>query len=304
MNALKLPVQGIGAITGDIIGSRFEKINKGLVNLGALLASDFNTVETTMQPQVSGFKSKEFELFHPECRFTDDSVLTLAVMCALMDSKPDWSDLSNKAGGYMRKLATLYPRRDYGGGFLKWVRGNSTQAYNSYGNGAAMRVSGCGFIGKTLDEVKMLSHKVTYITHSHPEGLKGAEATAVAVFLARTNHSKQEIKEFIQKNYYQIDFKLSDIRETYTFDVTCQGTVPPALVCFFEATDFEDTIRNAVSLGGDSDTLCSISGAVAGAYYGVPEELQKQTVSFFDENFIKVIGMFQEAVAKANNTGA
>ena len=261
----------LGAIIGDIIGSRFEFHN---------------------------IKTKEFTLFHPRCDFTDDSVMTLAVTCALLDSKPDYSDLSQKAIQYMQKLgAELYPNgRGYGGMFRKWLQSDNPQPYNSWGNGSAMRVSPCGWFGKDLDEVKLLSRLVTEVTHNHPEGLKGAEATAVAVFLARTGLSIDEIRDFIMENYYNVDFTLDEIRMAYFFDVSCQGSVPQALVAFFESTSYEDAIRNAISIGGDSDTIGAITGGVAEAYYGIPTYIQDMAMPYLDDNLKKVLNLFNQRI--------
>ena len=261
----------LGAIIGDIIGSRFEFHN---------------------------IKTKEFTLFHPLCDFTDDSVMTLAITCALLGSKPDHSDLSQKAIQYMQKLgAELYPNgRGYGGMFRKWLQSDNPQPYNSWGNGSAMRVSPCGWFGKDLDEVKLLSRLVTEVTHNHPEGLKGAEATAVAVFLARTGLSIDEIRDFIMENYYNVDFTLDEIRMEYFFDVSCQGSVPQALVAFFESTSYEDAIRNAISIGGDSDTIGAITGGVAEAYYGIPTYIQDMAMPYLDDNFKKVLDLFNQRI--------
>ena len=255
----------LGAIIGDIVGSRFEFAN---------------------------IFTKDFELFGPGCMFTDDSVMTLAVACALLDSKVDHSNLSTQAIGYMRRFGRdLYPGRGYGGMFLQWLVSAEPKPYNSWGNGAAMRVSPCGFLGKSIDEVKVLSQKVTEVTHNHPEGIKGAEATAVAVFLARSSKTIPEIKKYICDNYYKIDFTLDEIRPTYRFYSSCQGTVPQALEAFFESTDFEDAIRNAISIGGDSDTIGAITGAVAEAYYGIPKKIKDKAMTYLDNNFKKVLDM-------------
>lgn len=263
----------LGAIIGDIIGSRFEFHN---------------------------IKTKEFTLFHPLCDFTDDSVMTLAVTCALLDSKTDYSDLSQKAIQYMQKLgAELYPNgRGYGGMFRKWLQSDNPQPYNSWGNGAAMRISPCGWIGKDLEEVKKLSRLVTEVTHNHPEGIKGAEAVSCAVYLARTGAELDQIRDFIMDNYYNVDFTLDDIRDSYFFDVSCQGSVPQALVAFFESTDFEDAIRNAISIGGDSDTIGAITGAIAEAYYGIPKEIEDMAMTYLDDNFKKVLQLFNQKINK------
>lgn len=258
----------IGAIIGDIAGSRFEWHNR---------------------------KSKDFEFFNKHCRFTDDSVMSLAVCEALLNSKDNNSDLGEETVISMQKSGSTYPRAGYGGAFRKWLKADNPQPYNSWGNGSAMRVSGCGYAGNTVDEVKALSESVTEVTHNHPEGLKGAEAVAVAVFLARTGHSIPEIKDYISGNYYPMDFTLDEIRDSYTFDVSCQGSVPQALEAFFESDGFEDAIRNAVSIGGDSDTIAAITGSVAGAYYGVPVEMRKDALSYLSDDLKDILLRFEEA---------
>lgn len=254
----------LGAIIGDIVGSRFEWNNH---------------------------KSKEFELFTDQCQFTDDSAMTLAVACALLDSKSDYSDLSQKAVGYMQKIGQLYYDRGYGSGFKAWIMSENPQPYNSWGNGSAMRVSACGFIGKDLKEVKKLSKAVTEVTHNHPEGLKGAEATAVCIYLARTGKKIPEIKKYVQEHYYPMDFTLDEIRPEYKFHVSCQKSVPQALEAFFESNSFEDGIRNAVSIGGDSDTIAAITGGIAEAYYGIPKDIQDKAYTYLDGNFKKVLDL-------------
>lgn len=163
-----------------------------------------------------------------------------------------------------------------------------------------MRVSGCGYAGRSIDEVKQLSRAVTEVTHNHPEGLKGAEATAAAVFLARTGKSITEIKDYITKNYYPLDFTIDGIRETYRYNETCQDTVPQALEAFFESTDFEDAVRNAISVGGDSDTLAAITGSVAEAYYGVPENIRERALTFLDERLLKILTEFEKRYPAKN----
>lgn len=256
----------IGAIVGDIVGSRFEWHN---------------------------CKSKEFDFLTPECFFTDDSVMSLALCDALMRVKPDYSDLNETAVESMRRIGRPYPKCGYGRGFYNWMYSDDPQPYGSYGNGAAMRVSGCGYAAKSVGEAVLLSKAVTEVTHNHPEGLKGAEATAVAVFLARSGSSVKEIRDYIVKCYYSIDFTLDSIRDGYRFDVTCQNTVPQALEAFFESTGFEDAIRNAISIGGDSDTLAAITGAVAGACYGVPANIREQALTFLDERLRKILLAFE-----------
>ena len=257
----------IGAIVGDIVGSRFERHNH---------------------------KSKVFDLFTPDCSFTDDSVMSLAICDALMQCAADRRDLGAQAVRAMRKLSRFYPNRDYCDAFRRWLHSDRPQPYHSYGNGAAMRVSGCGYAGTTLAEVKQLAKTVTEVTHNHPEGLKGAEAVAVAVFLARTGKSLNAIRDHITKNYYPLNFTLDEIRATYQLDHTCQGTVPQALVACFEANSFENAIRNAVSLGGDSDTLAAITGAVAGAHFGVPAGIRERALTFLDARLSQLLLEFEE----------
>lgn len=261
----------IGAIVGDIVGSRFEFHN---------------------------YRSKDFELFTDKCEFTDDSVMTLAIAKALLECKSDFSDLSEQAVKCMQEVGRPYPYCGYGGHFRWWMYSDSPEPYMSYGNGAAMRVSAVGWVANTIEEAKLLSKKVTAVTHNHPEGLKGAEATAVAILLARQGKSKEEIKQFIEAKYYKLDFTIDKIRSSYRFNETCQGTVPQALEAFFESTDFEDAIRIAVSVGGDSDTLAAITGSVAEAYYGVPEKIIDKAISFLDNRLKKILFDFEAKLLK------
>lgn len=256
----------IGALIGDIVGSIYEWHNH---------------------------RSKDFEFFSPRCFFTDDSVMSLAVCKALMESRSDFSDLGEQAVRWMQKIGRPYPNCGYGGSFYRWMYSDHPKPYNSYGNGAAMRVSGCGYAAASLEQVKQLSKAVTEISHSHPESLKGAEATAVAVFMARNGKSLKEIEACIKEDYYPIDFSLDSIRKTYTFNETCQDTVPQAMQAFFESTDFEDAIRNAISVGGDSDTLAAITGSVAGAYYGVPAGIREIAVFYLDPRLGKILLEFE-----------
>ena len=257
----------IGAIIGDIVGSRFEWHN---------------------------IKTKEFDFFTPRCRPTDDSVMTLAVAQAILNSGGDLDALEREAVACMQALGRRYPRAGYGGRFHRWLSMERPQPYNSYGNGSAMRVSPCGFAAKTLDEAVAMADAVTKVTHDHPEGMKGAEATVAAIFLARSGKSKEEIRAHIERHYYKIDFTLDEIRPTYTFDVSCQGSVPQALEAFFESESFEDAIRNAISIGGDSDTIAAITGGVAEAYYGVPEELLDRALMFLDDTQMEILIAFRE----------
>ena len=259
----------LGAIVGDIAGSRFEWRNR---------------------------KSKHFTLLSHEkrCRPADDSIMTLAVAQAILDT-PDHDPvcLGKNAVMEMQRLGRLYPRAGYGGRFCAWIANENPQPYYSWGNGAAMRVSPCGFAASTLEEAKAMARAVTEVTHNHPEGLRGAEAAAAAVFLAGAGKTKEEIRAYITENYYNINFTLDEIRPSYTFDVSCQGSVPQALEAFFEADGFEDTLRNAISLGGDSDTLAAIAGGPAEAYYGIPQEIREAALAFLDEEQLSILNAFE-----------
>ena len=208
--------------------------------------------------------------------------------------KATYEELSRLAIESMREFGRKYPLAGYGRTFKIWLRDETIGPYNSWGNGAAMRVSACGWAGRTLDEVKAMSRAVTEVTHNHPEGIKGAEATAAATFLARTGKSMEEIKTVTVRDYYPLGFTLDEIRPTYEFDVSCQGSVPQALEAFFESTSFEDAIRNAISIGGDSDTIGAICGAVAGAYYGVPDDIRAKVESFLDAYLLEIVRNFEQ----------
>lgn len=255
----------IGAIIGDIIGSRFEHDN---------------------------IKSKDFELFTDDCTYTDDSVMTIAIAQALLKADGNWLVLGEYAAEEMRRMGRKHPFAGYGSGFRKWIFSATPSPYNSFGNGAAMRVSACGYAAHSLEDAILLSRCVTEVTHNHPEGIKGAEATTVAIWLARQGMTIKDIKEYMIDNYYPIDFVLDEIRDRYEFDVTCQGSVPQALEAFFESESFEDAIRNAISIGGDSDTIAAITGGIAEAYYGIPEEIASDALKFLDDDLIEIIRNF------------
>ncbi len=248
----------IGAIIGDIVGSIYEFDNH---------------------------RSKEFPLFGDKCFFTDDTVMTLAVGRAIKQFKDgNAADLSRAAVENMQKLGRPYPGCGYGGRFWSWIYTDNPKPYKSYGNGAAMRVSAAGFAAESEQEAAILSKAVTEISHNHPEGIKGAEAVALAVYWAKTGADKQTIRRHIEDLYYDLDFTLDEIRATYRFNETCQDTVPQAIEAFLESEDFEDAIRCAISVGGDSDTLAAITGGIAEAYYGVPSELERKALSYLDDN--------------------
>lgn len=255
-----------GAIIGDIIGSRFEFLNH---------------------------KNIDFELFDEKCMFTDDSVMSIAICKALMDCNGNYEKLSEKAIENMQYLGNCYPFAGYGIMFSSWLEKSNPQPYNSFGNGSAMRVSAVAYEAETIEQVKRLSKLVTEITHNHPEGIKGAEATAITIFLARIGMNKDEIKTYIEKNYYKLDFKIDEIRNDYRFNETCQESVPQALECFFESSDFESAIRIAISLGGDSDTIAAITGSIAEAYYGIPSYIKETAISYLDTQLYEIVKNFE-----------
>ena len=223
----------VGAIAGDIIGSVFEG----------------NPIKTT-----------SFPLFSRWSRFTDDTVLTIAIADAILNKKKYVSTL--------KRYGLKYPNAGYGMSFYSWVQSTEIKPYNSWGNGSAMRVSPVGFAFDCLEDVLREAKKTAQVTHNHPEGIKGAEATALAIFLARQGADKEEIRKQIMHSFnYNLDRSLDEIRPHYFFDVSCQGSVPESIIAFLESTDFEDAIRLAISLGGDSDTMGCIAGGIAQAYY-------------------------------------
>lgn len=255
----------LGAVIGDIVGSRFEWNN---------------------------IKTKEFKLFTNACTVTDDSIMTLAVAKALLSCEGDYSQLGEKAVYWMRKIGQSYPYCGYGGRFYQWMYSRNPKPYYSFGNGAAMRISACGFMANSIEQAKIFSKAVTEVTHNHPEGLKGAEATAIAIYLARNGKSKKEIRDYIVNEYYPLDFTLDSIRDSYEFNETCQQTVPQAIEAFLESNSFEDAIRNAISIGGDSDTLAAITGGIAEAYYGIPENIRQQALFYLNDDFKAILNEF------------
>ena len=231
----------IGAIAGDIIGSIYEQ---------------------------DPVKTKDFPLFDPWCCFTDDTVLTVAVADAILTGRSYQESI--------REIGRRYPEAGYGGAFILRLHSDHPQPYNSWGNGSAMRVSPVGFAFSTEDEVLREAEKTADISHNHPEGIKGAQATALAVYLARTGYEKEEIRRQISRRFdYDLERTVDDIRPTYSFDVSCQGTVPEAIIAFLDSSTYEDAVRNAISLGGDSDTLACITGGIAEAFYrSIPKQIQ------------------------------
>ncbi|MBD2150521.1 ADP-ribosylglycohydrolase family protein [Pseudanabaena sp. FACHB-1277] len=251
----------LGAIVGDIVGSIYE----------------FNN-----------HRSKDFPLFGKGCDFTDDTVLTVAVADCLMNN--------GNYAEYIKNYARKYTGRGYGGRFAQWVESDSMEPYNSWGNGSAMRVSPVGFYFDNLQRVSFEAKRSAEVTHNHPEGIKGAQATAAAIILARKGQDKELIKTHISKLFnYDLNRTLDEIRPVYQFNESCQETVPEAIIAFLESTDFEDAIRNAISLGGDSDTLACITGGIAEAFYGgVPKDIAAKALSYLDPDLREVVEEFRD----------
>jgi type I restriction enzyme M protein len=235
-------------------------------------------------------KRKDFPLFLPECRPTDDSVMTVAVGCACGEADLyDEENFKTVLAEKMRELGRIYPDAGYGGMFYNWLMDDYAGPYGSYGNGSAMRVSPVAWAADSLQEAERLAKWSAEVTHDHPDGIAGAQAVAAAVYLARTGGDKEEIRRYIEEKYYDLNFTLDAIRPTYKFDVTCQGSVPQAIVCFLEAEDFEDAVRNAVSLGGDCDTQAAMAGAIAEAYFGIPEHIQEEAMAHLDDGLAEYL---------------
>lgn len=264
----------IGAILGDIIGSPYE--------------FDANNIKT-----------KDFELFSDSSEFTDDSIMTLAVADGIMNSSGQ-SDEEIKTSiiKSMKRVGRPYRGCGYGGRFYKWIYGESSLPYNSLGNGSAMRVSSAAWLAGSLNEARRLARLSAEVTHNHIEGIKGAESVASAIFLARIGSSKEEIKEYVEREFgYDLSRSCDDIRPHYHHVETCMETVPEAFAAFLEGESFEDVIRCAVSLGGDSDTLTAIAGSIAEGFYGVPRYLERIGKAFLDDNLLEILDRFEKAKA-------
>lgn len=267
-----------GAILGDIIGSPFE----------------FDR----------GDKTKDFKLFSRRSHFTDDSVMTLAVCEALLKVGQDVTvkEIEDAVISSMQSWGRRYPHAGYGGYFRRWLTARHPEPYNSYGNGSAMRVSAAGWLYDSLEKTRTVAKATANVTHNHPEGIKGAEATASAIFMARNGSSKEEIKKYIENEFhYDLNRTLNEIRPGYHMDETCQKTVPEAIIAFLEAKDFEDAIRNAVSLGGDTDTLGAITGSIAEAYYGIPEWLITECRKRINKDMRIVLDDFNDVLSNQDD---
>lgn len=264
-----------GAILGDIIGSPFE----------------FDR----------GNKTKDFKLFSRGCGFTDDSVMTVAVAEALITVGPEANamEIEETVVSNMQDWGRCYPYAGYGGRFRHWLTSENPKPYGSYGNGSAMRVSAVGWLYPTIERTREVAKATASVTHNHPEGIKGAEATASSIFLARNGATKKEIKKYIEQEFhYDLNRTLDQIRPYYHHVESCQQTVPEAITAFLEAESFEDAVRNAVSLGGDTDTLAAITGSIAEAYFGIPAVLKTECRNRIDREMNRVLDAFDEALGR------
>ena len=289
-----------GAFIGDIVGSKYE----------------FNNIIT-----------KQFPLFSQGCDYTDDTIMTVAVAKAILLSREEQLKRGENGKGFQEFLIEVmqdfgrrypHPTGAYGGSFAKWLRQKNPKPYGSYGNGSAMRVSPCGLAAVTMEEALALARASASVSHDHPEGIKGAEAVSAAVFLAKCGRTKEEIWQYISEHYYNLDFTLDSIRETYKFDGSCQGSVPQAIVAFLDSENFEDAIRNVISIGGDCDTTGAIAGSIAWTYYAVQTgsysgwvynkfdsamlEIKAQAMSYLPKEFIDIADEFHEVCWKRAGT--
>ena len=259
-----------GAILGDMIGAPYE----------------FD----------QGNKSKDFPMFIEQSQFTDDTVMTIAVAEALLDHKDDTLDAIRSAViRSMQAWGHKYPAAGYGARFKRWLNLRSPDPYGSYGNGSAMRISPVGFAARDVEEAKYLAAEVTKISHNHPEGMKGAEATAVAIVMAREGKTKEEIREAMEQ-YYELNMTVEKYRKKQCGHgrEICRISVPQALICFFEGDSYEDVIRNCISIGGDSDTIAAIAGGIAEAYYGVPDTIREKAEAYLDRQLLGIVKEFRK----------
>ena len=250
-----------GAIIGDIVGSRFE---------------------FDKSP-----KTKHFSFFDHRCKFTDDTIMTIAVAKALMMPANTEDERKKNIITQLKKFGRKYPYAGYGRAFMGWLMDNDSSPYNSWGNGSAMRCSIVGWLYDNIDTTFTVAKNTAEVTHNHPEGIKGAQATAAVIYMARKRYSKNDIKSYIEKRFgYNLNRTCAEISPTYKHTESCQETVPEAIICFLEGTDFEDVIRNCIYIGGDTDTLGAIAGAMAEAYYGVPEEFKREVSRYLDRDLL------------------
>ena len=258
----------LGTIIGDIVGSRFELINNKT--------------------------GKEFELFNSRCRFTDDTVMTLAVAKIFLDVNDNLSNFREQIIKSMVEVGRKYPNCGYGPSFYFWLKNDEHEPYGSYGNGSAMRISAVGIVGKNIEDIKKMSKMITNVSHNHPDSINGSEAVAVAIHMALNGKNKEEIKKYIESNYFKIYDLKKDVMKPKDFHINCVETVKQSLIAFLESTDFEDAIRNAIALGGDSDTIGAITGSISSAYYGIPDDICNKALKYLDDYLINIHNCFYD----------
>lgn len=264
----------LGAIIGDYVGIPYEF--DGELNKKYLARLDF-------------------PLFTKKSRFTDDTIMTVAVCEAVMNGRNDPNLTRREVEKCMQHWGAKYPHGGYGGRFSSWLKEKNPKPYNSYGNGSAMRVSAVGWLYDTIEDVLEYAEITAAVTHNHPEGIKGAQSVAAAIFFARTGHSKEEIKQYVEENFhYDLNRTVDEIRPGYGFDETCQGSVPESIIAFLESESFEDAVRRAVSLDGDADTQGAIAGSIAEAFYGIPEDLKVQIRGKLPSDMMTVLLRFNK----------
>lgn len=264
-----------GAIIGDIVGSRFE--------------NDKNVVS-----------DKHFSFFDPRCKFTDDTVMTVAVAKAMTESLgKDIDTIKSNLINYMSLYGRRYPKAGYGGAFRDWLNSDNKKPYGSYGNGSAMRCSITGWLYDNLDDTLLYSKLSAAVTHNHVEGIKGAQAIAVAIYMARNDYEKEDIKDCIESTFkYNLNrtcYELKNEVVDKSLRISCQVTVPQAIICFLEGEDFEDVIRNAIYIGGDTDTIAAMAGSIAEAYYGVSDDMKKMCYKFLTYDLISNIKLIEKS---------
>ena len=252
----------LGAIIGDVVGSRFELNNNKY--------------------------GKDFDFFNKYCRFTDDTVMTLAVAKAFLNTNSINDNFEKNVIDSMVEVGTKYPKCGYGPSFYRWLVSDKHEPYKSFGNGSAMRISPVGVISKNINEIKTNTSIITNVSHNHPDSINGSEAVAVSIYMSLKGNTKDEIKNYIEENYFKVDDLKNNEMSIKDFHINCVETVKQALSCFLNSNDFEDAIRNAISLGGDSDTLASITGGIAAAYYGIPEDICNEVFNYLDDYLIKI----------------
>lgn len=261
----------IGAIIGDISGSKYE----------------FNNI-----------KSKDFNIFDQDCKFTDDTVLTCAVAKSILDCDGEYSNLDQMVIKNFREFVKKYPNAGYSDTFKAWATSQNPEPYHSIGNGAAMRISPVAYVARDLDELKTLCYKVTSITHNSEEALIGAEAVASAIFLARKGYSKSEIEKFITTHYYKLDYDLDSLQKYYKTYLNCKDSCPQAIFCFLEGNTFEDVIKTAISIGGDSDTIAAIAGSIACEFFPVLNSYKEKALSYLTDELKQIYYDFDEKIIK------